>query len=488
MKQKKTIDIAFLISHGFTSRGLFQTDLIAKLISNGLNIAVICINKEEQLVENCKKYGVELYEYKMPYGRVQYHFDRSRKYFLEEIRKNPVLWEKHIRRTKNEEGRGLKNRIVNQIYYLIYLLFSTFPFLRKGFHKVEQSVLKDEKAYQLLKKIDPSILVATRPSDSSESFLLIAAKNLDIPKVYSIASWDNISSKGALPVLAEEYITWGPIMSKELQDYYNVTKSQITECGVPHFDIHYDIVQKNNNMTIKDYFGLDPEKPFLFFAMSAPVYSPHEIDIIKWIADRINEGYWGHDLQFVIRPHIQNVKGRIADTTWIQRLKNMKSEKVAVDFPKDNDSILSWSMHKESMKKLSHLIANSSITMSSGSTVSIEGVIADRPSIITSFDGGFKEKWWNSATRLITFPHLATAVSYDAIKIVRSYDELTTAIKNYIEHPNLDREQRQELTTAEIGYFDGKATQRFVNTYTRLIKKYRKGHSKRSTIEPLIHT
>ena len=487
MNNKQQVDIAFLISHGFTSRGLFQTDMLQKLIAKGYKVAIICKEKEPQLVENCEQYGVDLYEYKMPYGNVQYHFERSRKYFLEEIRKNPVLWEKHIRQTRNPEGRGIKNRLINQLYYWIYLIFSTFPILRKGFRKLEEKALKDEKATQLLQQVNPSVLVATRPSDSTEAFLLVAAKRLNIPKIYAIASWDNISSKGALPALAEEYITWGPIMSRELDEYYNVPKAKITECGVPHFDIHYEVANEKGSLTIQDYFGLDPNKPFLFFAMSAPVYSPHEIDIVGWIADRINTGFWGNDLQFVIRPHIQNVKGNIADTSWIQRLKDMKSEKVAVDFPKESDSILTWSMRKESMKKLSHLIANSSITMSSGSTVSIEGIIVDRPSIITSFDGGFKEEWWNSATRLITFPHLATAVSYDAIKIVRSYDELSTSIKAYIEHPKLDQEKRHQLTLAEIGPFDGKATERFVDTYSRLIQKYQKKDHHPSSTETLVH-
>lgn len=462
--------VVYLISHGHTARGFRQTDLLGHLVRKGLEVVVVAKDDPEgTLKDYTRANGAELIAFKKKYKRSNQQKDILRNYVFQDIRHNPALLEKHFRRTQDSKI-GWKRKLVNKLYFAIGRFFTTFPFLRPIYAFFDRRTYQDSSAIQLLKELKPEIVVSTRPVDDMEKYLLNAARRLNINRVFYILSWDNITAKGIFPEKANFYLTWGNIMNQELKEYYKVDDSRIRTCGVTHFDVHYEVDKKSDASKYLESLGLRKENPYLFFTMSAPYFCPDELLIVEQLAEDIETGIYGPDMQLIIRPHIQNVQGNIADPSWLPRLESLVSNRVGLDRPETEKSELSWSMKGDDMIKLSNLLKGAAVCLNSGSTIAIEATLMNRPVVIPAFDVQDGREWWESVTRLETFIHLDKLYKYNAIALVRSFQELREAINGYLRSPDLDAEARAEAAKNECYRFDGQSTERVAQYIDQLAR------------------
>ena len=469
-KSKNRIDICYVISHGFAARMILQTGLIERLTKQGKNIAIICQDAEDENFESLKENPlVQIYNPEMKLSIWDDDYGVKRMYYLEDIKSNPIFWEKHIYGILYTKSKHPWKRIRPFIYYPISQLIPLFPRIRKRFKRTESKYLKSKKASSLIKELNPRLVVSTYPINYLESKFLYAAQQAGIPTLIHLLSWDNITSKGIFPVIPDRFIAWGQVMYDELKAYYGVNDKQVDICGVPHFDQHIAIKNATEYKDVLSHLNLNPDLPYLFLAMSSPRFAPYEIDIIEWLADAINRNKFGKKMQLVIRPHPQNVQGSLGDNRWLKRLDKLNSGRVAIDYPRLVDSKIRWSMQKSDMLRLSYLLAGCSLCMNSGSTVSIDALMMDKPVILTSFDGDKKLNYWKSARRLVDYIHLKKFVNLGGAKVVRNYDELKESITNYVTKPMLDAEKRQHALSMECLLNDGKSTDRVVATMTKIL-------------------
>lgn len=463
-------DIAYIISHGFAARMVMQTNLLGLLVKEGKRVALIAPDKnDENLKIYCGKNGVDLYEFNPDSNFWTSQYRDGRKYFLEDIKANPALWEKHLHATKFNKAKNPWRHIRPRLLMFCYYLCKMMPGLRTWYKKREEKYLENIEAQSLLDLINPELIVSTYPVNFSEAMLLKAAKLKGIKTVIHLLSWDNISCKGHFPQLADEYIAWGPIMQKELKDYYNIPDEKIHVCGVPHFDLHIESRENSKPEIHLKKLGLQAGKPYLFFGMSSPRFAPKEIDIVEWLAVEIGKDTFGKDMQLVVRPHPQNVQGSMADSSWLPRLKAMHNERVAVDYPQLVKSKMPWSMQEHDMTRLSHLLAGCSISLNSGSTLSIDALMCGVPVIITSFDGDYQLPYWQSSKRLIDYNHLNKFTSLGGASVVHSFNELAIVLKKYILNPDFNLSNRKLTIEQECANFTDPATEKIVDSFLSFI-------------------
>ncbi len=450
------IDICYIVSHGFAARMVLQTGLLKRLRAEGKSVALITPDaNDENLKLACESEGITLHEFRESKPRSA-NYNRMRKYFLEDIKNNVALWEKY----RVEKRFNLNRRLLAYFGMAMYRLNKVFPFIRQRFKKYEQQFLDIPEAREFLEEINPRLVVATYPVGFQEGILLNAASQLNIQTCIHLLSWDNITCKGHFPALADKYIAWGPVMANEFQEFYKIKKTDIYECGVPHFDLHHQVKNDPNIAPFIEKLGLNPSKPYLFFAMSSPRFAPCEIDIVEHLAGQIEAGIFGENMQLIARPHPQNVVGSMADKTWLGRLDALVSDRVKVDYPQLVDSKLQWSMKQSDMIRLSNMLYGAACCINSGSTVSIDSFMVDTPAVITAFDAHEERDYWFSAKRVTDFPHMKKFLSFKGASISRSFDELTAHLKNYIENPKANWEARQHARYMETGENDGRATER----------------------------
>ena len=465
----KNNTIAYLISHGHTARGAMQTGLLKKMVERGINVVVVTRKDPEgQLAKSLAEQGAAIEFYNPPSSRLEQQMIIFRSYVHQDIRKNPALWEKHQRRTIDSNA-SIKKRILNFLYLILGDLIRKISVLKRLYLFFEKKFYKDVAADLLLKKINPDAIISTRPVDSMEGYMLNSATRLKIKKIFYVLSWDNITSKGIFPEVGDYYLTWGEIMNQELKDYYGVNDSQLFLTGVTHFDVHINVKSNPNPQKYLSELGLNAQHPYLFFTMSAPYFCPDEITIVEQLATDIDDGVYGSKMQLVIRPHIQNVQGYLADPTWLPRLESLVSDKVALDRPELIKSELTWSMSTDDMLKLSNLIAGASVCLNSGSTIAIEALIMGKPVVIPAFDVREKRPLWQSVKRMERFLHLNKFYSFGGVSLVRSFDDLHSEILRYLEDQSYRQKERALTASMQCYMLDGKSTERMVNHIEYLI-------------------
>lgn len=456
-----SIDLCYVISHGFAARMLLQTGLIRQLAERGQSVAIITPDPDdENLAEFQRQNNVTIFgsNEKNNIWNEDYLF--KRKYYLEDIKANPALWEKHVYALYYSRSKHPWRRVRPLFYYFIHTLIKRFPSIRRNFIRDESKYLQSDKTRDLIKQINPKLVISTYPVNFLEAKVLFAARQRRIPTLIHLLSWDNITSKGKFPAIADYFIAWGAVMRRELKAHYGIAEKRIFICGVPHFDYHIQVKEQSAYRSVLKDMGLQPDQPYLLFAMSAPRFAPREIEIVEDLAGCIEQNVFGPNLQLIVRPHPQNVQGSMADRSWLKRLKMLDSRRVKINFPRLNDSRLQWSMQKEDMHQLSNLLAGCSICINSGSTVSIDALMMEKPVILTSFDGSAKLPYWKSARRLVDYTHLKKFVQFGGARVVSSSEAFRQAIKDYLKNPDRDLDRRQEALIQECFSKDGQSTKR----------------------------
>jgi hypothetical protein len=169
-------------------------------------------------------------------------------------------------------------------------------------------------------------------------------------------------------------------------------------------------------------------------------------------------------MQLIIRPHPQNVVGNLSDKNWLPRLRALnKTGRVAVDFPTLIESKINWSMDVKDMERMAQLITGACVTLNSGSTMSIDALLQEKPVIITAFDADFKLDYWRSARRLVDYIHLKKLVELGGVTVVHSFEALRECINHYVTDPAWNKVAREEAVRQELFKNDGEATLRVVD-------------------------
>lgn len=443
-----------------------QTGMLRRLTEKGFRVTLLVPDTTDPGFEQVRKEtDVELVEYLVQEGWLRRGLFQLRKFVLNDIEANPALLEKYMVR-KQDAQRAWPKKIVDWLEFRAFRLAKRFPAIRKWFGRLERRLLRSPAVMEQLRRLNPRLLVCTYPVMSPEPEYLLAGREVGITTVLHMLSWDNITAKGQFPALADIYGVWGDCMAGELREYYGVPDSRITRLGVPHFDRHQQALDNPDRERLSG-FGLDPDYPYLFVAMSAPRYCPREIDIVEWLAARAAAG----EFQLLVRPHPQNMTGDMADESWLPRLRTLeKMENVGLFPPKMNtDSRLLYSIARTDLREFSQLLAGAAVVLNSGSTVSIDAMMCGRPVILTSFDADEALPYWNSARRLIDYTHLAKFVAHGGVRVARSYGELSAAIAAYLADPGLDAARRAATVRHYCLAADGGATDRAVTFYERLL-------------------
>jgi len=319
---------------------------------------------------------------------------------------------------------------------------------------------RNDEIASTISRISPRLLVSTYPANPLEGVVLAEAGRLGIQTVTQLLSWDNITTKGRFIVRGDKFVSWGPVMTAENKEASGVDDSNIAEVGVPHFETHKNAATPERLAVELTRLGLPPDQPYLFFGMSSPFFAPREIDIIEALAEKINADEFGLNMHLVIRPHPQNLTGDVADQSWIPRLDELKGPRVAINYPGLVDGSLPWMMQEEDLNALGNLLSGAAVTLNSGSTLSIDAMIHDRPVVLTAFDANDELPWWQSASRCIKFTHNAKLIALKGLRVAASFDELWTHVKAYIDNPELDKEEREISLRMECGPNDGQSVSR----------------------------
>lgn len=208
------------------------------------------------------------------------------------------LWWKFI---SSRLGKGiLKNHIIQKKLRFLESLLPIVPAIR-----------------DYLRRLAPDILIAIPliSGDSREGEYVQAAKPMGIPTVFSMFSWDNITTKGTFHSSPDFYIVWNEALAKELVELHGIQQKQIYITGAQRFDRLIDTV--DSYILPREEFcqvaGLDADKKYILYVCSTFILDGQlkkslDEDVLVLEITRDLESYTEtKDVQILVRPHPQNL-------------------------------------------------------------------------------------------------------------------------------------------------------------------------------------
>lgn len=322
----------------------------------------------------------------------------------------------------------------------------------------ESSLLKSDTSFpsyfDLVRKIAPDAIFSITPYFFEEELILRAAKEQGIPICSAILSFDNITTKGWMPVTCDHYCLWNQYNKEELFRIYPQTREKkVTIVGAPQFDFYYDPSYIWNEKEWREVVGINNDRPVIFFGSTGRAIAPNEGLWLTQLDDAIERKQIVNNPIILFRRHPNDPMSH-----WASLLSNCKH--VVVDEPwlpgkeiAGKTNITRWDIEKFT-STLKHCVVH----VNASSTLSIDGAIFDRPQIAPAYDTD--KRLDRVVKELYLREHYLPITNSGGLDIVYNRDEFINAVNQAMLMPEKKQAERRKMVEEIVTFTDGQSTNR----------------------------
>jgi hypothetical protein len=187
--------------------------------------------------------------------------------------------------------------------------------LASGFLRmIERRMPISEESLELMREVRPDIVLVSPLVEigSPQGDHLRAADTLGIPTGLIVASWDNLTTKGALRDAPDVTIVWNQDQVEEATRLHGLPADSVIATGAHSHDHWFDWQPSTERAEFMAKVGLEPERPFVLYVCSSGfIAGDEEAAFVREWAERI----WSsgdpelETLSVLVRPHPQNYGG-----------------------------------------------------------------------------------------------------------------------------------------------------------------------------------
>ena len=351
----------------------------------------------------------------------------------------PVNTTAIFKKINPNQTESLKEKILYQIPSLFFSVNPLFQILRFVETKLYTANLKETQV--VLKNINPQFLLSTTNVIDTEWELFRVAQEMKIKTFSHILSFDNLTSRGYLPIENfDTYFVWNQTMKSELIKYYSVKPSKIIISGTPQFDYHTDPKYTlSRNETLKKA-GLSEEDHYILYCANHYAISPNEPELLNYILTEFNQNQELSSYKIILRFHPMDNYDR-----WDNLLQ--KHPSIVVSMPwehKDSKSVFWGNPTLNDLILFSNILRYSNVMLNIASTVSIDAAITNTPIVCVGFHPTIKteSEFYNEVHYS---EHYAPIMQTMATPLANSVEELTTLVCEQLQNPKKLEAQRVEL-------------------------------------------
>lgn len=329
-------------------------------------------------------------------------------------------------------------------------------------------------AMERLQRNAPDLVFTTGPFQFEQPAIVSAAKNLGIPSLALIPSWDNLSTKARMVFKHDGYIVWSEQMKRELHHFYPDTVDlPVYVVGAPQFDVFFERRFWRTRENFCASQGLRPDLPIILYAIGSPNFLREHHGALE-LAKRIQRGELG-DVQMLVRPHpihdnaeMASMFGRFAPQVMSQQTAEAGT------------SLIARSQDESHIEEWVNTFRHADVVVNLSSTATIDAAILDRPVVNLDFDpepGGPNQELVKDVNH--SWTHFRPVAESGGIWLVNNYEEMVSAIKTYLRSPELHRQKRNWITRYVCGYVDGKCGERMARAVLDFAAVQRRSRTKK---------
>ena len=326
--------------------------------------------------------------------------------------------------------------------------------------------------YEITKKYKQSlvdqhvdVLFFTHQRPPQIAPMALAGKQLGLPTIAYIFSWDNLSSKGRMPVLFTRFCVWSELMKSELLQFYpKLTSNDISVTGTPQFETYVYDNYGWTRVQLNRYLGLDDsdDRRIICFSCGDLSTSPNDAVYIDLIAASMSTNCWTNNTLFLVRT------SPAEDAT---RFKELMDKYPAIvwnvpDWPQSNPSHPEpWSQRVPTLDDihcLKSILKYSSVSVNMCSTMSLDFALWDKPIINPVFGAIDNDKGLFPDRKYLNYDHYVKVIQTGAVTVCANADELIVALRSALEYPMKQQNERKQVLELEIGQPLEGTSERFV--------------------------
>ncbi|NNF86579.1 MAG: UDP-glycosyltransferase [Winogradskyella sp.] len=174
--------------------------------------------------------------------------------------------------------------------------------IRKKINRLERKNPKYDYCKQQLQEHQPDLIFCTTQRSTQSISALLAAKDLGIPTIAFVYSWDNVPK--AMQVVETDYFcVWSDHMKAQVIQYYSFVKpDKVFVTGTPQFEPHYNTdLFKTREEFFKEH-GLDLGKQYICFSGDDETTSPLDQYYLEDLANAVRSlNQKGYNLGIIYR-------------------------------------------------------------------------------------------------------------------------------------------------------------------------------------------
>jgi hypothetical protein len=450
---KPRIVIPFSVQ--FTTRYVVQTGLLERIAEYAQPV-VLCRWDDTTLKQEVEAAGGEYHqlprvELQTGYTRVKRQLDM---WHLQRLQSPTTAID--ARRNALIQGRNARQRFRDAFYRLNLALPGKPARLRERMQVAIRKYTNIEVFDTLLTTLNTDVVFSLTPYFHHEQLLLYAASQRELPLYTSIISFDNLTTRGLIPVIFDAYLVWNSYNEAELRRIYPEAHDRpVKVVGAPQFDFYWDSSYVWDEVQWRKLLKLPPDRPVILFGAGHFSIVPNEPDWLEQIDDAIEAKRIPGNPIILFRRHPNDPLDR-----WRSVLG--RARHVVYDEPwlmGDRDQALT-SIRRQDIEKLTSTLAHSVVHINASSTMTVDGAILDRPQIGPAYDDRPGGRYDRVVKELYLREHYLPITKSGGLAIVNSREEMLEAIRVAFDDPIGDTAGRKRMVREICTFDDGKCTER----------------------------
>lgn len=465
--------IFLTLFEGIEGKNLLRSPFVSRLLLDG-NTKVICFVKNDD-----RKFGYE-------------KFFKHPNLIFEAVNFPKTGWPEKIftilkfyqicTETTDLRAKMVKERDKQFISYYFKLLLHRVlarRFARAIIRFLDSWLIKDRTFRPYFKKYQPDLVVCAQLFEEIEVHLAKQAKVAGVKTVCFINTWDKVTARNALRVLADKFITYNEIVKAELVHNNDVAAEDVYVSGIPQYDYFFDpsaldIIAQVFKINLPKFktrqeslasINLPQDYRFIFYAPMGSEYSDEDWKMIDLLDSSARQNKFGKKVALFVRFPPND----FIDHTELERRKGLYFYTPGVRFDKNRGS--DWDMSFEDIFSLRETLEYAELVVCYASSISIDAAVFDKPIININFKTKNNSLMIKSPTRFYSMAHYKKALKTGAVSLAGSEEEMVGLINGYINSPATNSANRSRLVDEQCQFKDGKASERMVNYALELFDK-----------------
>jgi hypothetical protein len=347
------------------------------------------------------------------------------------------------------------------------LLLGRIPLLRKAYMAAEARIFPGREFDDLLERHQPDLVVTGTPGyNANDTHLLRASKRKSLPTATVMLSWDNLTSKGYMNGMPDHLLVWSDLMADEAVDYHDYPRERIHWCGAAQFDHYFNYRTQFDRCAWRREHDVPVDAAMIVHGTINPAICPHEINIVRALADVVTSNRLSRPGLLWVRVHPQAVRGAFSQS--LQPYLDLAGPNVRIEIPPVRSEALSWDLPQEDAAHLANLVTAADVLCTTSSTLSIDAACVDTPIVNVFFDGEDPVDPTLAVERFMHYTHYAKILDTGGIAKAMDIDQFVSMANAYLADPSHDREGRRRILQQQFNQFDGQAGRRTAHALMQL--------------------